>query len=557
MRSSARAFGFAVITLAAVLGAHATRATGGPAPSSSPVPEASPTALSRPGVMTNRDIIALVEAGVGEEVILLMINDSEAQFVLDTPHVLELKRHEVPDGIITKMMERRKEAARSLKTQVQLVTQAMRTSNPETHRRAVTKGVLLGRAGVTLALRKDLLAHQDHRVRAGWLMVLGELRDERGLGPAMRLLTDPVREVRKVAAEAAMRLRDRRTVGVLIERLNEPEIPYDGIAIALGYIHDRTAKESLLHLASRNDVRQPDRAKAVWALSQLGDRSILPLFRRFLTEDRSPLVREAAAEALGRLRDPEAVEAMFTAYRRYPESRAACAIYLGSYRMGKVVHFLIRALRGASGSGGDDLSLALVQSLREITNETAFGSDAEEWEAWWERFGKIRPWPDDRLLKTIRRKKPSASSKPSTVTDPIAAVRRVLPEGWRVSSVRRGQVSPVYRPRGRGTTIMVLAPGRGPGDVKGADVFIDVMNRPYDGGGAEADPGRQTLPSRYIGENERWKVYAHGGWPGIERDLSRALGLQQATISPRPETRNPFKSRPPASPAPRAPRRRR
>jgi hypothetical protein len=56
--------------------------------------------------LSNDDVIALVGAGVGPEVIIAKINASPTSFVLTTDAILQLKKAKVPDAVIKAMLDR-------------------------------------------------------------------------------------------------------------------------------------------------------------------------------------------------------------------------------------------------------------------------------------------------------------------------------------------------------------------------------------------------------------------------------------------------------------------
>ena len=54
--------------------------------------------------MTNEDVLKLVAGGVGEYIILAKIKAGPTAFVLDTDHILELKRAGVPEHVLAAML---------------------------------------------------------------------------------------------------------------------------------------------------------------------------------------------------------------------------------------------------------------------------------------------------------------------------------------------------------------------------------------------------------------------------------------------------------------------
>src|SRR5258708_32245781 len=56
--------------------------------------------------LSNDDVIALVGAGVGPEVIIAKINASPTSFLLTTDAILQLKKAKVPDAVLKVMLDR-------------------------------------------------------------------------------------------------------------------------------------------------------------------------------------------------------------------------------------------------------------------------------------------------------------------------------------------------------------------------------------------------------------------------------------------------------------------
>ena len=110
------------------------------------------------------------------------------------------------------------------------------------------------------------------------------------------------------------------------------------------------------------------------------------------------------------------------------------------------------------------------------------------------------------------------------VSDPVAAVKRVLPKGWTVLAVKE-HTSPFYLAQGDGTQIVAGdAEKQVPGAKPSVQFQIWIMPPGYEGGGE--DPGRgvyQTVPPRLLATGMNAKVYAWGLSSDLQDTLIKAL----------------------------------
>jgi hypothetical protein len=61
--------------------------------------------------LTNKDVVALLQAGLGEEAVVAKIETSDADFVTDTATLLSLRNQNVPSAVIAAMLKRSSEGA--------------------------------------------------------------------------------------------------------------------------------------------------------------------------------------------------------------------------------------------------------------------------------------------------------------------------------------------------------------------------------------------------------------------------------------------------------------
>ena len=132
---------------------------------------------------------------------------------------------------------------------------------------------------------------------------LGKLGSKRAVDALIVILRSGPAETRTPAAKALGRIGDIRAAVPLIEALDSAQgwvgNPVEQAIIDLG----ESAIPALLHSL---DSDTPGRAKAVEVLGRIGAISAAPRMRELLAQGSDPLLCVKAAEALGRLKDPEA-----------------------------------------------------------------------------------------------------------------------------------------------------------------------------------------------------------------------------------------------------------
>lgn len=141
---------------------------------------------------------------------------------------------------------------------------------------------------------------------------------------------------------------------------------------------------------------------------------------------------------------------------------------------------------------------------------------------WAATGGVTYPVPDDFPTAT------GISLAPSSDT-PVAAIRSVLPKGWRVLNVEEGTY-PFYRPKGRGTAVFLVS-----SDHKTEkplyDAVVYIMHADYQDGEEDPTHGKgQTWPPKLIAATPAVKIYFWdtGGssgreWPTMRDDILKAL----------------------------------
>jgi len=257
-----------------------------------------------------------------------------------------------------------------------LLSQALKASDPAICVAAVS---VLGRLGGSQALSGliGMLRHQNSQVRATAVEALGRLREESAVGALGPLLNDPVWEVRRETAEALGRIGDDRAVEVLSGALKDEDADVrEASAIALGNLGDRRAIGPLV-LALRDSTSGVRRIAAA-ALSRIDcDWGGSPEARAVVNELKSALqdedsnVRHFVGQLLVGLgiMEPEAAPGAEVAALSSPAKRRKLAASLFGAMLCDPDRDLRQAAAEALGRLGDDRAKSAL--LRAQTDEDA------------------------------------------------------------------------------------------------------------------------------------------------------------------------------------------
>jgi HEAT repeat protein len=149
---------------------------------------------------------------------------------------------------------------------------------------------------------------------------LGTLKDPRAVEPLIVALNDEKLSVRQAAAVALGKIKDVRAAEPLLAALMDPnsQIHFDAANAftELGEIKDPHAIESLIAALAYDDSHDINslgryvREKAAWSLVSIGTPAVQSLL--VAIKDSNANVRANAAWALGRIKDPRAVDDLIT-----------------------------------------------------------------------------------------------------------------------------------------------------------------------------------------------------------------------------------------------------
>ncbi len=218
-----------------------------------------------------------------------------------------------------------------------------------------------GDARATPALLAEL--GRPRARRESVVAALGAIGDERALVPLLALLEDSSLELRVQVLEAIAPIMDGRAGDVLARLLDDrsPEVRRRATGY-LGALRARRALERILVLAQKDPV--PAVAEqAIWAAGEIGDARATPVLIALLREGRAGAQR-AAADALGRLRDPASIPALTTVARTPGDPARADALWaLGGVTRGRKDEAVRALLEDAARAPDTALALSAIHAL--------------------------------------------------------------------------------------------------------------------------------------------------------------------------------------------------
>jgi HEAT repeat protein len=151
-----------------------------------------------------------------------------------------------------------------------------------------------------IEIQIDLLKDPDWVVRREAVITLGEMGDERCVEPLVRALRDGDWQVREVAVEA-LGMVGSPAVDAVVKQLRNWEIRKCAIR-ALGKMKDERVLEPLIAQLRSDEFSQD----ATEALVELGKPAVPKLVAALKDKDEG--IRKQAVIALGRLKDPDAID---------------------------------------------------------------------------------------------------------------------------------------------------------------------------------------------------------------------------------------------------------
>ena len=149
-------------------------------------------------------------------------------------------------------------------------------------------------------IQVDLLKDEDWAVRREAVITLGEMGDERCIEPVVQALRDGDWQVREAAIDAVGMI-GSPAVEPLVRLLRDWDIRRTVIR-ALGKVKDERVLDPLLQQLRHDEFVEP----VTDALVELGGPAVPRLLQAL--HDKDEIVRKQAVIALGRIKDPQAVD---------------------------------------------------------------------------------------------------------------------------------------------------------------------------------------------------------------------------------------------------------
>ena len=143
---------------------------------------------------------------------------------------------------------------------------------------------------------------------------LGKLRDQNAVGMLLQVTGHDEDKVRVAAIDALGNIGDARAVGAISLLMRQPSLAMTA-AIALGRIQHADALPALIRVLKERKHGSEVIEKAFWAAGEIKSASAVPALRPML-KDEDPRIVVWAADALGRIGDEKAAEALLDALRR-------------------------------------------------------------------------------------------------------------------------------------------------------------------------------------------------------------------------------------------------
>lgn len=206
---------------------------------------------------------------------------------------------------------------------------------------------------------------------------LGKIKDPRAVSPLIKafLIENENWDVQKAAVGALMSINDAEAFEPMITALkNKDKFIRRGAARVLGALQDRRAL-AYLTLALEDEWEVAE--SAAWALGQFKDTSVVIQ----LIEGLKLMWSEAAADALGEIGDPRAVEPLIDVIKtRTWTDKDHAKLALIKIKSITAINPLIALLDNED----EDVKMFTAETLTGITGQE-FGKDKTKWEKWWKK----------------------------------------------------------------------------------------------------------------------------------------------------------------------------
>jgi len=377
-------------------------------------------------ILTNENLVKLLEAGVALDVVLQKVATANCQFDDSSTALIEIQSAGKKGGWTTEdvraLQKRVMEVANAFKkTLRELAVKAVNTFDNAPVETSAGKEeyelmmrTLVRQGGKPLVpYLMSYMEEESERKRAGVVDALGRLGDRSApvLTAVTNMLFDRSKPVRLETAKAVAALRSQNTAEELIQRLNSRTQKLDGVAMALGFIGDSKAVDPLTTLL-RQSGDSDTRVCAAFALGELRARtnSASEVLLDAVLDERDAALRSAAARSLSLVGEKRTPAYIVRAFQRYRQGREELIGYLASFKDPTGIQFLIEQV------DADDP--AVKRAAREALSVVSGGENyetGEEWRGWWE-VNKVRP--DFMPLQASEPRLPDARREATPRRDP-------------------------------------------------------------------------------------------------------------------------------------------
>lgn len=326
-------------------------------------------------VMTNTDVVELVNAGLSEAIVREKISTSENIFDVSSKALIDLKRNKVPETLIQLMYSEALKNQKKLRARIASEIQNLASENEGSRRNAA---LFLKKAGSAALpqLRDGLLANTP-AVRVAIVEMLGRMRDGESAAALRELLGDKDRKLRFAAAEALANIKDAPALALAKQTVKMENEPLDGCLHLLGCARD-LASADIIGVRLLKSFVPETRAEAAWALGEIGGQQGLVALTDAARHDKDFTVKKNAVAALGKIAAPDSFDALIDVCRNQPAVRADVLTALGHFPAARAVPFLIASLPQPMKP---EEKQAALKTLRGFTGRD-FGNDLAAWNQW-------------------------------------------------------------------------------------------------------------------------------------------------------------------------------
>lgn len=333
------------------------------------------SAIASDTALKNNDIVELIKAGLGEDLVAKKISGSDSYFDMSPKSMIALKKDGVPDSIISLMLQESIKTQKKLRAKINVEIQAYSQGNPESQKKAFQ--FLKSTQAIALPQLREALSSSTADLRAGAAKALGELGDTSAAPTIRDMLVDSDQNVRFAAADALAKLRDKPAITIAQKAIVSAAPPLDGYLMFLGLTKD-TEYVGFICTRLLKDADPITRGYAAWALGEIGSERGVDALEQAMMNDENLKVKAECAMAIGKISPPSGFDMLVEICRTAPKIRVEALTAIGNYPANQSVPFLVDAI-------GQQLTpleqKAVLDGLRQHTNRS-FGLDPEAWKKW-------------------------------------------------------------------------------------------------------------------------------------------------------------------------------